>query len=128
MLEATIYKDWYYGTPTSEILPDKINVGIFGPKVIDCLIEEQRNYNIFFTVIETPDKDRLLRSLNREKKVDCSEICRRFLSDEKDFDKFQYKLYEEVSTNRMYFLNGENLNTFGNTVGYDIIEMIKKLV
>lgn len=35
-----MYKDWYYGTPTSEILKDKINVGIFGPKVIDCLLEE----------------------------------------------------------------------------------------
>ena len=128
MLEAAIYKDWYYGTPTSEILPDKINVGIFGPKVIDCLIEEQRNYNIFFTVIETPDKDRLLRSLNREKKVDCSEICRRFLFDEKDFDKFQYKLHEEVSTNRIYYLNGTILKMLGNTIGYDIIEMIKKLV
>ena len=126
MLEAASYKDWYYGTPTSEIIQGKINVGIFGPKVLDCLIEEQRNYNIFFVEIQTPDRERLFRSLKRNKQVDCSEICRRFLADEKDFNEFHLKLVEEIEPEKICYLNGECLNTFGNTVGYELIEMVTK--
>lgn len=35
--------------------------------------------------IYQPSKIRLLNQLNRENNPDCSEICRRFLADEKDF-------------------------------------------
>ena len=42
--------------------------------------------------VDTKDKIRLLRSLNREENPDCDEICRRFQTDKKDFSliKFPY--------------------------------------
>jgi len=127
MLEAAKYREWYYGTPTSEIMPGKINVGIFGPKVLDCLIEEQRNYNIFFVEIQTPDRERLLRSLRRSTTVDCSEICRRFLADEKDFKEFYLKLTDEIEPYKIAFINGELLQTFGNMDGYKLIETVTRV-
>lgn len=87
MIEAAQYNSWFYGTPESELYNDYINIGIYGKPALKCLIEEQDKYNIFFLKVVASDKERLKRSLEREKNPDCEEICRRFLSDKKDMDK-----------------------------------------
>jgi hypothetical protein len=85
-------------------------VGIFGPKVIDCLIEEQCRYDIFFLEVITDDKERLIRSLHRELNPDCHEICRRFLENEKDFYTFYMKRDdEEIPQGRLIYVDGNGL-------------------
>jgi hypothetical protein len=42
--------------------------------------------------IDTPDKVRLMRSLQREERPDCHEICRRFLADENDFFDLDFEI------------------------------------
>ena len=63
----------------------------------------QQNINILPIYIEASDKTRLLRNLNREENPDCKEICRRFESDNKDFNSynldFQYYIYMNESKN-----------------------------
>ena len=87
MIEAAQYNNWFYGTPESELYNDYINIGIYGKPALKCLIEEQDKYNIFFLEVVASDKERLKRSLEREKNPDCKEICRRFLSDKKDMSE-----------------------------------------
>ena len=93
MIEATQYNHWFYGTPESELSSRHINVAIYGKSALKCLIEEQDKYNIFFLEVAAPDKERLIRSLEREKNPDCEEICRRFLSDKKDMSEIE-AIYE----------------------------------
>ena len=88
-LEMTCYeiaKDefWFYGTPYSSLVKNKINIGIFNIDGIKQLYEkDDLNIKIFY--ISANDRTRLLRQINREEYPDCAEICRRFLADEQDF-------------------------------------------
>ena len=108
MIEAAQYNNWFYGTPAKSLKPNVINLGIFGEKALKCLTEEQNDYNINFLEIVTPDKIRLQRSLNRETNVDCHEICRRFLADEKDWDKIDVTIRPEMLYT--YTIDGTDLN------------------
>lgn len=84
MLEATEFRGWFYGTPESSLAKDKINIGVFNPAGVEALLEDPR-LDVFVIEVLVNDKTRLLRCLNRENKPDCTEVCRRFLTDEKDF-------------------------------------------
>lgn len=85
MLEATEFRGWFYGTPESALVKDKINIGVFNPAGVEALLEDSR-LDVFVIEVLAKDKTRLMRCLNRETKPDCAEICRRFLTDEKDFE------------------------------------------
>ena len=92
MLEATSFREWFYGTALDQLDPDKINVGVFNIAGIECIIEDSR-LDVEPVLIHASDKTRLLRSLSREVNPDCAEICRRFQADEKDFNEandFEY--------------------------------------
>lgn len=84
MIEATSFRDWFYGTELSALQADKINVGIFSLEAIDALIEDSC-LDVTIIYVYASDKIRLLRQLNRESFPDCLEIIRRFQADEKDF-------------------------------------------
>ena len=84
MLEATEFRGWFYGTPINSLSKDKINLGVFNPAGVEALLEDNR-LDVLVIEVLTSDKTRLLRCLNREKNPDCAEICRRFMTDEKDF-------------------------------------------
>ena len=84
MLEATSFRDWFYGTSIEELHPDKINVGVFNVAGIECLLEDPR-LEVVPVWVHASNKIRLLRSLNRETNPDCIEVCRRFFTDEEDF-------------------------------------------
>ena len=84
MLEATEFRDWFYGTTLNALQHDKINIGVFNPAGVEALLADPRLHVEVFEVVAS-DKDRLLRCLNRETNPDCEEICRRFFTDTDDF-------------------------------------------
>ena len=88
MLEATEFRDWWYGTPISSLDPDCINIGVFNPAGIAAIYEDPR-LDVFPIYVIASDKTRLLRQLNRENDPDVAEIIRRYQTDEKDFRHFE---------------------------------------
>lgn len=106
-------RDWYYGSSIDEFQKDKINIIILTPTGI-CNILNYNQLDILPVYIKAPDKIRLLRSLNREESPDCTEICRRFLSDEKDFKNinFLYETYNNISSNYENILKDSIITTW----------------
>lgn len=100
-IEFSCFNNWWYGTSIDVLKEDKINVGVFSPNSIKQLLENDR-IDCTPIFIWCPDKIRLLRQLNREGNPNCNEICRRFLSDKKDFLNlpFSYKVIDN-STNQI---------------------------
>jgi guanylate kinase len=98
VVEATSFKDWFYGSDKREFKKDKINIGVFNIYAIDILLE-YKEYDVIPIYIDATPKVRLERCLKREKDPDCAEICRRFLEDEKDFYdiEFDYAVFENNS-------------------------------
>ena len=103
MIEATSFNnDWFYGTDINDLKEDKINVGVFNPAGIECIIEDNR-LDLVIVYVTASEKTRLLRNLNREENPNCHEICRRFLADEKDFSYIE-------SLDNIYIYQNENKN------------------
>lgn len=100
MLEATCFRDWFYGTSIKDLYEEGINVGIFNIQAIECLLQDS-HLIIQPVYITAPDKIRLLRQLKREENPDCLEICRRFSADYKDFldIPFEYITFNNVDDN-----------------------------
>ena len=96
MLEATSFRDWFYGTPLESLKEDKINIGVFNKQGIECLLSDNR-LEIIPVYIACEDKKRLMRSLERETNPDCEEICRRFLADKKDFESIDFEYLTRTS-------------------------------
>ena len=92
MLEATEFREWFYGTSIDALVPDKINLGVFNPAGISALLESNE---VIVTVVyvTASDKERLMRYLNREDNPDCAEMCRRYFTDEKDFSDLDFNYY-----------------------------------
>lgn len=93
MLEATEFRDWFYGTTLESLSKDKINIGVFNPAGVEALLEDSRLDVAVFEVV-APDKQRLMRYLNREENPDCAEMCRRYFTDEKDFADLDFDRYQ----------------------------------
>lgn len=93
MLEATEFRDWFYGTTLESLSKDKINIGVFNPAGVEALLEDSRLDVIVFEVV-APDKQRLMRYLNREENPNCTEMCRRYFTDEKDFADLDFDRYQ----------------------------------
>ena len=66
--------------------------------------------------IEAGQKTRLMRALQREANPNCSEICRRFLADEKDFHciPFDYEVFDNNANNDEFYglLNRPQVKAF----------------
>ena len=94
MLEAVEFNGWFYGSAISALDPEKINIGVYNPEGIQAILNDDRLF-VIPVYIYAEDKTRLLRSLYREEKPDCAEICRRFFADEKDFEnlEIEHSLY-----------------------------------
>lgn len=113
MLEATSFREWFYGTALDQLDPEKINVGVFNITGIECLLQDSR-LEVEPVWVHASDKTRLLRSLDREDNPDCKEICRRFQADEKDFeemDDFEYWgwINENIGLHKSYTYRFEQL-------------------
>lgn len=89
MLEATEFRNWFYGTSLDALDPNGFNIGVFNIAGIDALLEDSR-LEVYPVIVYAPDKTRLMRQLMREDSPDCEEICRRFQADNKDFLQYDF--------------------------------------
>lgn len=89
LLESTKFNNWNYGTAKSSLKQDQVNIGVFNIEGINNLIK-QEDINVYPVYVYCDDKTRLLRQLSREQNPDCAEICRRFLTDKRDFEKIEF--------------------------------------
>ena len=95
MLEATEFNNWHYGTALSSLSADKINVGVFNPEGIRCLMEDNFvDLTVYY--VQVGDKERLIRQLIREVDPNVKEIIRRFSADEKDFEDLEDIDYQVI--------------------------------
>lgn len=78
------YRDWLYGTTYSSLVPKAWNIGIFSPENIRQM-ENNPAIKLKTFYIKTDEKERMLRSLNREVNPDVDEIIRRCYADREDF-------------------------------------------
>ncbi len=86
MLNAQEFRGWYYGLNDEGLVEDKINILPMSNIMVEQMTEEKRfDIDLKIIYIWTPDKERLLHILNREKYPDCREVCRRFLTDIDDY-------------------------------------------
>ena len=87
-LTVTCFNNWYYGVLKESLSTDKINIGVFNPRDVQNIEDTiDEDSDIFLTVylVETSDKNRLMRQLARETAPDIDEIIRRYGTDKKDF-------------------------------------------
>lgn len=86
VIQYNIFNNWYYGFFEDDILTNKVNIGIFTPMALLKLNADYGHLLDITTIyIMAPDKDRLLRQLNREKEPNVKEIIRRYSTDDVDF-------------------------------------------
>lgn len=90
MLESTAFNGWYYGTPVSSLNKNAINIGVFNPTGVTELLEDER-LDVLPIEIIANDKIRINRMLERDKSVNCKEVCRRFIVDEDDFFNLTFR-------------------------------------
>lgn len=116
LLEYTIFRNWWYGTPIDSLNINKINIGVFNLQGIKQLINNdyQDRLQCLPIYIKTNDKIRLMRQLNREQDPDCTEICRRFQTDQQDF----------LNINFPYHIIENNTNEF-IPIEKELIELIE---
>lgn len=104
MLEATEFNGWHYGTALSDLSKDKINIGVFNPAGIYCMLED-RNIDLDVYLVQASAKNRLIRQLTREDNPNINEIFRRFNADEEDFfdisDSIDYTLLLNDTTKQL---------------------------
>lgn len=117
------YNNWIYAIAKESIKNDKINVGIFNLYWMKKLFEDNdEHFDLMAIEISASDKDRLMRSLRREKNPDCDEICRRFLADKQDFNDVEFncakKEYTKEHPNKVYELPLQGLNFHESFVGW----------
>lgn len=117
------YNNWIYAIAKESIKNDKINVGIFNLYWMKKLFEDNdEHFDLMAIEISASDKDRLMRSLRREKNPDCDEICRRFLADKQDFNDVEFncakKEYIEKHPNKIYELPLQRLNFYESFVSW----------
>ena len=97
MLETAMYRDWHYGTAIDALDKSKINIGVFNRKGIESLLRKDDILDVYVVYMLASDKQRLLRSLNRETDPDVKEIVRRYLADEEEWQDFHS--YNFILTN-----------------------------
>lgn len=89
MIEASDFRDWFYGTEMKALKEDKINIGVFNPNGVRALKEDSRIELLVFYVVAS-DQLRLIRALSRESNPDIEEIFRRYHTDKEDFSDIDF--------------------------------------
>lgn len=113
------FNGWYYGINERRIDLMRHNICVVSPREFYKL---KAKYGDFVKgyVIHSEDKERLLRSLNREEKPNCYECCRRYMADEEDFAEI------EKDTSLHHFDNNGKLSDVVEEVANAIIQEIRK--
>lgn len=97
IIEASCFNEnWFYGTQDKDYDSKLINILSCDPTRVSALLEASSEYDIDIIYLDTKDKVRLIRCLNREDNPDVSEIIRRYKTDEVDFSNldFNYTVIE----------------------------------
>lgn len=115
MLEATSFRNWFYGTPIESLSQDKLNIGVFNIAGLNCLVADSR-IELYPILVFADDKTRLLRSLNREQSPDCAEICRRFFTDESDFNPDRYEFNYQILNNQFEKIDTDKIIEIINNI------------
>lgn len=118
LVEYTKFNSWQYGTKWDDLKANKINIGIFNLDSIHELLRK-KDIKLFPIMIETEDKLRLIRTLNREDYPNCNEVCRRFLSDENDY-------HLKLNFSHITLLNNKGRDLINNRAFMD--EFIKSTI
>ena len=92
LIEFTVFRDWWYGTPIDSLNKDKINIGVFNIEGIEQILKDNR-IDCLPIKVSAMSKVRLIRQLNREKNPNCNEIIRRYLADQKDFENIPFDYF-----------------------------------
>lgn len=111
------FRGWLYGTLWSELKEDKLNIGIFNPRAVEHLADYV-DLDITTVYITAPDKDRLLRQLQREDNPDVKEIVRRYGTDEEDFTESELEFLPN-----MVRINNPNISAPNNE--RDMVQIYK---
>lgn len=98
------FNGWGYGVQYEDLHPHKINICVISPKAmvtfIKDLFEKYKEFSYKIVKIQTTDKIRLIRQLNREENPNVEEIIRRFNADKADFlEEKSWGLMEELVNN-----------------------------
>ena len=106
----TVYGDWYYFTADDgQVVLDKHSyVIITTPEALAGITAYYGRKNVVPVYITLDDGERLERALKRERSQEnpgYSEMCRRFLADEKDFS--EENLIRAGVSEESYFINNE---------------------
>lgn len=115
MLEATEFNGWHYGTALGSLFPKKVNIGVFNPAGIACLLENN-DLDLWIYEIEASPKTRLIRQLNREKYPNIPEILRRYYADEEDFKEFDNLDYGNASVDSLINETEDDLEANANWI------------
>lgn len=97
----TVQGDWNYFTCEIDITRDTDFIMIGTADVVDRLYERYSSEDITVFYLSLDDGERLRRCIAREseqKNPDYSEVCRRFLADEADFNPERMKSYTGMKT------------------------------
>ena len=100
IIDQTCFNGWYYGTKISDLNDDKINIGVFNPAGANQIIKNA-NFDVKVIQLKVDPVKRMQRQLYRESNPNVSEIARRFLTDEKDFQNFNFKEKIELPNNSL---------------------------
>lgn len=97
-VEATVFKNWGYGTLMSSLKEDCLNIGVFNLEGLECLQDTLGDkLKLIIIYIDASSATRLIRQLSREGNPDVDEILRRYKADEEDFidinKNFCYYIY-----------------------------------
>lgn len=116
--------DWYYGYLERDIKKysrnDRHAIIILPPKGIRELKQSLTPFEHMVIYVHSEDEDRLMRSIKRcSLSKNCLEICRRFIQDEKDFDKLCKEIKFELTLK-----NIEGIKNFNKMI-YELANIIK---
>lgn len=105
-IETTRYRDWYYGTDKSQIVPNHINIGVFN---LDGLLSLKGSdkYNVIPVYLKIPFVTRMQRYAARAGKVTFEQFRRAFV-DTLDFLNIDLYL-DNLFAHRYLVLKSSNI-------------------
>lgn len=117
MSEAAEFRDWFYGTGKDTLDENLVNI-MTCDLIAAITLSEDPELFVSIVYVETDAKERLLRSLKREKDPDVNEVIRRFIDDEKKYSSEQmldiaYFTVKNNSKTQMKNAVGEICNIIG---------------
>lgn len=108
LVEASEFREWWYGTSSADFDPYKINVGVFNPEGVQTLLTESKTLKVLPLYIHCNDKTRLIRILNRENNPDIAEMLRRYETDRVDFADIDFD-YKVINNDDELIMSGTDL-------------------